>query len=241
MDSLTTSIIRCNLQLKLDNATEGYGNCFPNAIIQQCRRPEVLSWLQKNKKDAIFYGQECLRQKVTNFALKSEHIMMTNLKRKYEMEIQEVDNISWNDYWNEMAKDGTWVDHLFIQVTAWYMELDIMILTTSSLPESPFICISGNIHNIQEIMRGPPILLGNYTNIHYQSLIPHQMAPKPGLNQTSTSTEHNEKQEEIKTNEFVYIQNGEKISFKTFEEKFECPFCKAMFARIVTHIKSKNC
>ena len=73
------------------------------------------------------------------------------------------------------------------------------------------------------------MLLGNYTNIHYQSLIPHQMAPKSGLNHTST--ESNETQEEIKRKEFVYIQNGEKICFKTFEEKFECPFCKVKFAR----------
>ena len=241
MDSLTASIIRCNLQLKLDNPTEGYGNCFPNAIIQQCRRKEVLAWLEKNNKDAIFYSQECVRRKVTNFALKSQHRTLTDLKRKYELEIQQVENKSWNDYWVEMAQDGTWVDHIFIQVTAWYTELDIMILTTSSLPDSPFIFICGNIDDIQGQggTKGPPMLLGNYTNIHYQSLIPHQMTPKSGLNHTSK--ENNETQEEIKRKEFVYIQNGEKICFKTFEEKFECPFCKVIFARIVTHIKSKSC
>ena len=53
------------------------------------------------------------------------------------------------------------LDHMFIQVTAWYTKLDIMILTTSSLPESPFIFICGNIDNTQGTMRGLPMLLGN--------------------------------------------------------------------------------
>ena len=70
-----------------------------------------------------------------------------------------------------MSKDGTWVDHLFVQVTAWYMELDIMILTTSSLPKSPFVFISGDVHNNKASTNGPPILLGNYTNINYHSLV----------------------------------------------------------------------
>jgi hypothetical protein len=49
MDALGLAINRCNLQLKMDNPTEGFGNCFPNAIVQQCRRPEIRTWLQKNK------------------------------------------------------------------------------------------------------------------------------------------------------------------------------------------------
>ena len=53
MDSLTSTIEKCNLQLRLDNNTEGYGNCFPNAIVQQCRRPEIKEWIQTNNPDAF--------------------------------------------------------------------------------------------------------------------------------------------------------------------------------------------
>ena len=70
MDELSAAIQRCNLRIKLDNQTEGFGNCFPNAIVQQCRRPEVKSWLQKNNPSAIFGGQQWVRLKITNFALK---------------------------------------------------------------------------------------------------------------------------------------------------------------------------
>ena len=118
MDSLTNAIQRCNLQLKFDNPTAGFGNCFPNAIIQQCRRPEVKSWLQKHRPEAIFYSQQNLRLKVTNFAMRSNEKAITNLRSKYEQEIGPVDRKSWQDYWNWMAQDGTWVDHIFIQMIA---------------------------------------------------------------------------------------------------------------------------
>ena len=131
MDALGLAIQRCNLQLKMDNPTEGFGNCFPNAIVQQCRRPEVRIWLLENKPSAIFNGQQSLRNKVVHFAMKSSHIAVTDLKRTYEQEIGPVDNKSWSDYWYNMAQDGTWVDHIFIQMVAWYMELDLLILTTS--------------------------------------------------------------------------------------------------------------
>ena len=48
MDGLTAAIQRCNLKLKLDNETEGQGNCFPYSIVQQCRRPEVRKWLKQS-------------------------------------------------------------------------------------------------------------------------------------------------------------------------------------------------
>ena len=161
MDGLNSTIERCNLRLKLDNPTESYGNCFPNSIVQQCRRPEIKTWLQKNKPWAIFNGQRPLRLKVTNFALKSGHAKIGDLNRMYEKEIQQVEGRSWTQYWNKMAEDGTWVDHMFVQMTSWYMELDILILTTSSLPENPFISISGNINKNLGVTNGPPLLLGN--------------------------------------------------------------------------------
>ena len=118
MDGLDLTIGRCNLQLRLDNRTEGFGNCFPNAMVQQCRRPEIRTWLQKNKPWAIFNGQQSLRAKVQHFAMKSRHQAVADLRTEYEQVIGPVDNKSWSDYWNEMAQDGTWVDHIFIQIIA---------------------------------------------------------------------------------------------------------------------------
>ena len=175
MDGLSIAIKRCKLQLKQDNSTEGFGNCFPNAIVQQCRRPEVKTWLQKNKPWAIFNSQQSLRTKVTTFALKSRLKEIVDLRTTYEQEIQQVENKSWTEYWDDMANEGTWVDHMFVQVTAWYMELDILILSTSSQPQNPFISIRGNLNNVPASASGPSLLLGNYTNVHYQSLLPNHV------------------------------------------------------------------
>ena len=62
MDTLTAAIQRCQLSLKLDNETEGQGNCFPNSIVQQCRRPEVREWLKQNNPPALFNGQQWITE-----------------------------------------------------------------------------------------------------------------------------------------------------------------------------------
>ena len=164
MDALQEAILRCKLQLKFDNKTEGKGNCFPYAIVQQCRRPEIRSWLQENKQTAIFTNIQTVRTRVANFALKSRLPIITNYKANYE----KVNNLPWSDYWNRMATDKTWVDSHFVQMTAWYIELDILILTSTSKRGNPFIKIQGNMSNMEENAPGPPLLLGNYTNVHYQ-------------------------------------------------------------------------
>ena len=264
MDSLTLAIRRCNLELKVDNSTEGLGNCFPNAIIQQCRRPEIRSWLQKNRPGSIFNSQQNLRMKVTSFALRSREQAINDLRTKYENEIGPADNKSWEEYWKSMAQDGTWVDHIFIQMTAWYMTLDILILTTSSQPEDPFIFISGKVKNNQEAGSDPPLLLGNYTNIHYQSLLPVPLTtnaeePRDELNPTKTIEENKsqankrvEKKSQVnrdeerdltaKSDDFIFKQGKLTLTFKSLDiQKWECPFCRQVITRIGQHTNNKNC
>ena len=240
MDELSSTIERCNLHLKLDNPTEGYGNCFPNAIVQQCRRPEIKALLQKNKPWAIFNGQQVLRSKVTNFAINSRHATIVDLRRTYEEEIQQEEERSWTQYWSEMADDGTWVDHMFVQVTSWYMELDILILSTSSLPENPFIYICGNIDKNPGVNIGPPLLIGNYTNVHFQSLLPKHGS----LSQEKKQQQKNviEIQDRKKDEDFLFIHHGKRIIFRILEGgKFQCPYCEKLFTIILKHMSNKNC
>ena len=240
MDGLCSAIKRCNLELRLDNSTEGYGNCFPNAIVQQCRRPAIKTWLQKNKPSALFNSQQSVRTKVATFALKSRHNKIVDLRRTYEQEIQQVENKSWTEYWNDMANEGTWVDHMFVQVTAWYMELDILILSTSSQPHQPFICLKGILNNVPASASGPSLLIGNYTNVHFQSLLPNHVS-------ADLVKEHKAKQnivtlEEQVDEDFIYIKKDTIITFKSQEiTKLQCPFCKQLFPNIIKHITSKNC
>ena len=251
MDSLSSTIKKCNLDLLLDNPTEGFGNCFPNALVQQCRRPEIKTWLQKHRPWAIFTGHQCVRRNITNFALKSRDQVIANLKTKYEQEIGPADKRSWEDYWNHMGKDGTWVDHIFIQMTAWYMTLDILILTTSSKPENPFIVINGHTNTPHSSDSDPPLLLGNYTNIHYQSLLPGQICNSQNkkyeshlLKQIISDTNIKEpaNSQEGKRDDFIFRHGKLEITFKSLDmSKWQCPFCKQVITKLGRHVNNKSC
>ena len=237
MDGLAQAIQRCNLQLKLDNPTEGQGNCFPNAIVQQCRRPEVKAWLKEKRPDGLFNGQQWVRKKITTFAIQSRHKTINELKIMYETELQNVHKKSWQEYWRDMSTDGTWVDHMFVQMTAWFMGLDILILTTSSLPASPFIIIEGSINKSGGLQTGPPILIGNYTNVHYQSLLNVQHHMDIGSKKNENSILDKAKPKE--SNDFIYYQNGETITFKIQSDgKYECPYCRQVLTKKIYEDKN---
>ena len=80
MDALTETIRRCNLHLIQDNKTEGFGNCFPYAIVQQCRRKNIKEWLQKNNQEGFVSSHLALRRKVKSFALESQHKTISDFK-----------------------------------------------------------------------------------------------------------------------------------------------------------------
>ena len=240
MDALTSTILRCSLQLKLDNNTEGYGNCFPNAIVQQCRRPEIKKWLQENMLESIVYNQQTLRNRVANFAIKSKHKTVTQYKTNYENLLVMEDKKSWKQYWGGMVQAGCWVDSVFVQLTAWFLGLDILILTTSATQTKPFIRITGNVANTLEFSSGPPLLLGNYTNVHYQSLLPLNIT-FDHEHQPSRSSEENEKENTTK-DDFVYMNKGQNLVFQSIEtDKLQCPVCGKSLQRLINHITSKSC
>ena len=54
---------------------------------------------------------------------------------------------TWEQYWLRMVTDKTEVDHMFIQGTAWLLEVDLLIIDTSFTMDNPYIHISGNIEN----------------------------------------------------------------------------------------------
>ena len=63
------------LPLKLDQLTEGLGNCFPISIIQQCRRPEIFNQLKIVMKMILRHHNPhgMLRVAVKQFITNSKH------------------------------------------------------------------------------------------------------------------------------------------------------------------------
>ena len=110
-----------------------------------------------------------------------------------------------------MEVEGTWVDSIFVQVSAWYIGLDMKILVTSAKAENPFIIIAGSINNINNSSDGPQLLLGNYSNVHYQSLLPLQMDLNPSQTRHFEDKNENLFNEEI--DDFIFMHNGDKVIF----------------------------
>ena len=83
------------------------------------------------------------------------------------------------------------------------------------------------------------MLVGNYTNVHYQSLIPINN----GLDMKDNKPYQESDQESGFLQEsFIYSYNGVQITFpKLHGEKFQCPFCKKNFSRIMSHVNSQQC
>jgi hypothetical protein len=95
------TVIRLGLPFKLDQLTEGLGNCFPVAIIQQLRRPEIFSQLNLTDKMLLKHKTRSplLRLHVKRFITKSEHPTVVRFKAYYEETEASVNGETWNSYW----------------------------------------------------------------------------------------------------------------------------------------------
>ena len=172
------TVQRLQLPLKLDQITEGRGNCFPISIIQQCQRPEILSYLRPKLRKIVRLrnGHSALRQNVIEFIMKSKTLRVEQFKRQYEETDGAIEPYdSWNQYWQKMARDRAWVEYWFVQATAWYLQMDIFIVATSCTEKDPYIQISGNLGDGSRPSDGPIITVGSKSNSHYQSLLPIEM------------------------------------------------------------------
>ena len=121
------TVNKLELPFKLDQLTQGDGNCFPRAIIQQCKRPEIFSQLRppikRLVKDKV--GYSLLRSSVHNFIIKSKLPNVTRLKTQYEEYDSNIRGDHWEQYWQKMTEDKMWVDFWFVQATAWFLNLDL--------------------------------------------------------------------------------------------------------------------
>ena len=194
-NEIMETVHRLQLPFRLDQLTEGRGNCFPISIMQQCRRPEIFSQLKSIPKMLVKHrtGHSALRFNIKQFIMKSNHPRVALFRTQYEETVGMVNQETWLQYWTRMAVNGTWVDVWFVQATAWYLQLDIWIIATSNTESSPYIEINGNIDDDTRPCNGPIITLGTKSNCHYQSLLPTEMFHldfhQPEHSQSETSKE----------------------------------------------------
>ena len=170
-------IRQTELPFKLDDITVGDGNCFTRAVLQQCQRNPVKNYLRSRQVNLRNYME--LKKNVCQFMMKESNVpMLREFKVRFEARQGEArlrgeHAHTWNQYWMTMAKDGEWVDAVFVQATAWYLFSDIhLIPTATATKENPFFTINGNYTYETASCPGPALLLGYNSNLHYQSVLP---------------------------------------------------------------------
>ena len=170
-------IRKTELPFKLDEITVGDGNCFTRAIFQQCQRNPVKNYLRSRQVNLRNYME--VKNNVCQFMMKESNIpMLREFKVSFEARQREArlrgeHAHTWNQYWMTMAKDGEWVDAVFVQATAWYLYSDIhLIPTATATKENPFFTITGNYTFETASCPGPALLLGYNSNLHCQSVLP---------------------------------------------------------------------
>ena len=100
------AVRRLQLPLKLDEITEGRGNCFPLSILAQCQRQEIFQQLSTPIQGLMQQGDPTLlRRAVLSFIMKSRHPTLQAYKRRYEEIVTGVDNRTWREYWQVMVRN----------------------------------------------------------------------------------------------------------------------------------------
>ena len=110
VDELKNTIETCGLPLKLDDITGGDGNCWVRGVVQQLERTEIQ--IQPNIRtmevlDGIREESYLrLKKEISKFMTSSQHPTIQTAKTEFEESIGLTDDISWEDFWEKMEKDG---------------------------------------------------------------------------------------------------------------------------------------
>ena len=153
----------------IDKLTIGDGSCCMSALLQQMSRPEIFETLNEELKRLVNQmNPHMLRVRVRRFIKNSVHPQIQEFKRNYDQANME---ISWNQYWLNILKTHVWGDDIFLQAAAWFIGIDIKIISTTSTIKHPFTVKSGNLED-----EGQPtnltLFLGVVNNRHFQSILP---------------------------------------------------------------------
>ena len=122
----------------LDNLSVADGNCFSFSILQQLGRPDVFPSLDGNLKE-IVNRMDVLsfKEKVFEFASNSPEVLEKRDFIAIDM------NDDWDTYWRKMMKNYKWADTTFIHCTAWFLNMDLVIVSDACNDSNKFFKVHG--------------------------------------------------------------------------------------------------
>ena len=91
------------------------------------------------------------------------------------MQIEDNSLPTWEEKLSTMSSDGKWFDDQFVKFSAFFLERDIIIHTSSDDMKycgSPYLDEGDIRMDHQCSCIGPPIHIANEGNYHFQSIIP---------------------------------------------------------------------
>ena len=185
LEMLRMAIDETQLPLVIDTPTIADGNCFSHSMMQQFERPIVKAFLQQTGRHIATFFQ--LKNKVKRFVEENEDSeKIQALRENFELSQQNIhkegvkglQRRTWKQYWEDMGTDREWADDTFIQATAFYVNMDILIIfAAQATRERLFGRMEGNFSSDVALNRQAPTLIVGYINTirnneHYQSLLP---------------------------------------------------------------------
>ena len=191
-DVIMLAIQRSQEKLKLDRPTPGNGNCCSLALVQQCQRTPVKLFLQS--RGITISNFMTLKLNVAQFIRDNRNTprvqdMWVNFEvSQNTMHYEGFRRRNWGEYWRDMQLDASqmrgmrwlecWADDIWLQATAWYLNLDVCIIWAGEDTQGRTVSnVDGNWAPVAE--RKPRLYLGYIVRSHYQSLLPTEEGPLP--------------------------------------------------------------
>ena len=166
------------LDVCADEITPGDGNYFYHAIVQQVHRPvirdEVTSLLTTSHSE--LRGMVC--QYIWLHQNEIEYIRDYRTLYNQTLHVDH-NHITWSDFINEQSYNGTYATELFIKATAVMIGIDIHIISELCTREHQFNIITA-VWDGTPTFNSPPLMIGNISGVHFQSLLPTEVAPTMG-------------------------------------------------------------
>ena len=156
-EALLKVIADLELPLFMDDLTPGKGNCFFAAFCQQMRRPEV--GLEN------LYTVTSLRCLICDYALTEIEERVVTFRNEYE----KIAAKPWNIFFNEMRKNGVYAEGPVPFVAAYMLNRNIIHISLTCKSNNPWYLIKGERVGETNVA---PIILGNISNVHFQSFLP---------------------------------------------------------------------
>lgn len=156
------------MQYEIRTPTPEDGNCFFESIVDQCNVPAIFETISQRAQKYVNDAYQ-LRQRVVDFC-EDPNNMNGSIAQHRQFYIDErrlfgeSDVDTWLRCLAEMREPGCWAEHLFIEMTASFLQKNILLLQEDHPQPREWTIPAEN-------SQGPNMAMVYLPNEHFQSII----------------------------------------------------------------------